>query len=324
VSVDEPLVSVFVPTYNHVAYIDEAIGSAVEQDYGNLQVVVGDDGSTDGTAEKVRAWATRYPQRVVALVGGPHLGITGNCNRALGACRGRYIAFHAGDDVFLPGKVRKQVEWLEADGSRVLCGHAVESFDWESGRTLDVSTRSMKLHTGRGARRLIERFGIFAGVSIMARASAIPPSGCDERIPVVSDFKLHIDILAGGGAYGYVDGVLARSRVHPQSISQRSRHDPEIHRQYFEGFALTLALVESAHPSLAGPCRRARGRLFFSEARWRQQHGEGRAARAYFRAALREDPGRLTAKALAGLLLTLGPEAAQRRFDRLVARYRQT
>src|SRR5262245_5236516 len=129
----EPLVSVCLPAYNQAAYIDEAIASAVHQDYDNLEVICGDDGSTDGTAERIGAWAERYPRRVVPLLGS-HVGMTGNCNRIFARLRGKYVISHAGDDVFLPGKVRTQVDWLEEDERRVMCGHAAEAFDGENGR----------------------------------------------------------------------------------------------------------------------------------------------------------------------------------------------
>ena len=135
-SVSPPLVSVIVPAYNQVGFIEEALLSAVEQDYENLEVIAADDGSTDSTDELILEIARNYPKRLTALVGKGHLGITGNCNRALSACRGKYVSFHAGDDVLLPGKIRKQVEWLEEDPRRVLCGHDVEFFSSATGKRL--------------------------------------------------------------------------------------------------------------------------------------------------------------------------------------------
>src|SRR5881394_3380337 len=124
----EPLVTVMMPAFNQIQYIDDAIRSAVEQDYDNLEILVGDDGSTDGTVDRIREWASRYPKRVFPVLG-PHVGMTGNCNRIFARVRGQYIAGAAGDDMYLPGKVKAQVEWLEADERRVMCGHAVENVD---------------------------------------------------------------------------------------------------------------------------------------------------------------------------------------------------
>ena len=313
----EPLVSVFMPAYNQVAFIDDAIRSAVEQDYDNLEVVVGDDGSTDGTVQKIRQWADRFPGRVVPLVDAGHLGINGNCNRTLRACRGQYIAFGAGDDIFLPGKITRQVSWFEADPCRVMCGHTVEAFDSETGRTLYSTSASMPSRCGRGAAALVRQMRLLPGLSMMVRADAMPPHGYDERVPVVSDFKLQIDILARGGEYGFVDGVFARYRVHKHSLSQQSLVDPGMHYNYLQGFLIAIALTEAEHPGLLSACRTARATLLFGEGRWRQTNGDLASARAYFRAALAERV--LSPKSGAALLLTLLPANVRSVFDRALA-----
>jgi glycosyltransferase involved in cell wall biosynthesis len=307
-----PLVSVHCVSYNQIAYIDEAIRSAVGQDYDNLEVIVCDDGSTDGTAERIREWAERYPGRVVPVLG-PHVGITANCNRIMPVARGKYIFHHAGDDVYLPGKVTKQVEWLEEDERRVMCGHAVEGFDAATGKALYLTTDTRPLVRGRGARRMIEQFGLLPEISMAVRRSAYPPGGYDERVGVVSAMKLNIDILANGGEYGYVDGVLARYRVHPQSLGRRSNFEPEMHRQFLEGYLIALAIVEANHPHLVASCRKVRARLLFSEARWHQYRHEREAARHDFAAAARDNPA-LVLKAAAGYALTFLPASISDRF----------
>ncbi len=311
----EPLVSVNLPCYNQVAYVDEAIGSAVDQDYDNLEVLCGDDGSTDGTVDRIQEWTARYPRRVVPVLG-PHVGITANCNRIFQRIRGKYVFGHAGDDVFLPGKIRKQVQWFEEDERRVMCGHAAEAFDGPTGRTLSLTTGSRRgLTSGQGARRYIEDFGLFPDISTAMRRSAYPRGGYDERTGVVSIFKLNIDILAAGGSYGYVDGVLARYRVHPDSITQRSRSEPEVHRAFLEGYLTALAITEANHPHLLASCRRGRARLLFSEGRSHQTRHEDAAARGYFAAAARDNLA-LTLKAAAAVALTYAPSALRREFEK--------
>ena len=316
---EQPLVSVFLPTYNHVEYIDEAIRSAVEQNYDRLEVVVGDDGSTDGTRERVLDHARRWAGRVVPMVDLPHLGITGNCNRTLAACRGQYVVFHGGDDVFLPGKVEAQARWFDADEQRVMCGHAVELFDSRSGSTLGVTTGPGPLRGGQGAVAIIKDLGLFPGLSVAIRRSAIPPAGLDARIEVVSDWKLQIDSLAAGGRYGFVDGVYSRSRVHSESVSYRSTREEMMHHAFFGGFMMTLAIIEIEWPGLMSACFHARGRVLFNEARWHQAHGDPRKARRFFVQALRHG---IMAKGAAGALMTTMPEAVTREFEIVLHRLR--
>jgi glycosyltransferase involved in cell wall biosynthesis len=277
----QPLVSVTVPTYNQVRFVHDAIVSAVEQDYPNLEVVVGDDGSTDGTANVILECARRYPDRITSIVGEPHLGVTRNHNRTLRRCRGKYIAFHAGDDMFLPGKISKQVEWLEADERRVICVHDVELINSEGGRLFIAGGRL----AGRGAGMVI-RNGSFMGVSVMLRAAALPPDGFDERLLVGSDWKLWIDCLAAGGLYGYVDGVYARYRLHRDSVT---KSDMTLRASLYDCL-LTLELVEASYPHLAQHCRYGRARVFLDIARWYSSHGDAQNARAFVTSALRKCP----------------------------------
>lgn len=253
-----PLVSVVVPTFNQEKYIEEAVLSAVQQDYEPLEVVVADDGSSDRTVDLIRGLAHQHPQRVKPIVDGPHLGITGNCNRALAACQGKYIAFSAGDDVLLPGKIKRQVEWLELDDTHILCGHDVDVFESESNETLAIYSTPPYQRFGEGASVWVREGVIMLGQSIMVRTSALPKYGYDARLPVVSDWKMWVDVLAGGGRYGYVEGVYSRYRRHNHNVSG---DDDSLKAQTAELF-MTLAILEVEYPQLLNDSRVARARLF--------------------------------------------------------------
>jgi glycosyltransferase involved in cell wall biosynthesis len=316
-----PLVTVIVASYNQAETIEESLLSALEQDHENVEVIAADDASSDGTAEKIAALAKRWPERLVPVLGESNVGVTENCNRALRLRRGKYVTFLAGDDLFVQGKLRAQAAWMEADAERAVCGHAVEAFDGESGQVLYRTDHTMPLHCGRGPVRLLERGGLFPGLSIMVRSDVVPPYGYDARAGVVSDYKLQIDCLLGGGAYGYVEGVYARYRVHRQSMSQRSTREEAMHRRYLEGFLTTLALVEASHPELLPSCVFGRGRFLFSEGRWRAQRGEWRAARRYYAAAMRAAPT-VGPKALAGMALTVMPGPLRSACERVIGALR--
>jgi glycosyltransferase involved in cell wall biosynthesis len=106
-SSDGPLVSVIIPTYNRRALLKESIESVLAQSYQNLELIVVDDGSTDGTDELVRAnWpAIRY-------VWQPNAGDAAARNRGLDLVRGELIAFQDSDDLWQPEKLALQVALL--------------------------------------------------------------------------------------------------------------------------------------------------------------------------------------------------------------------
>jgi Glycosyl transferase family 2 len=108
-----PTVSALMAAYNYEQYVERAIQSALDQDYPPelLEVVVIDDGSTDSTADRVRALAERHPGRI-RLIQQANGGYVAATNRALAEGRGELLALLDADDMWLPGKTRRQVEML--------------------------------------------------------------------------------------------------------------------------------------------------------------------------------------------------------------------
>ena len=90
---NDPLVSVAIITYNQADIIHETLPETINQQYSNLEVIIADDGSTDGTAQIILEYAGKYPDRVIPVLSNRNNGITINSNQALEACHGKYVAF---------------------------------------------------------------------------------------------------------------------------------------------------------------------------------------------------------------------------------------
>lgn len=280
-----PLVSVWVISYNQEAYIEEALRSALDQDYPNLEVVVSDDASTDRTPAIIAALAQENPGRLVPLLNTVNRGITANSNVALRHCRGKYIAFMGGDDVLLPGKIAAQVAWMEADADRVLCGHQVEVF-YEDGAASHPLNRH--LPAGQGAEHVL-RDGSFGATSVMVRADRLPAHGFDERLPSVSDYMLYIDMLADGGTFGFVPGTLARYRKHSANVTGNLEKLMGDLTRYFD-------IVDERHPHLARLTRRGRVRqTMYDLGVFYLKRDRKREARREFLRAVRAEPSFLKA-----------------------------
>ncbi len=117
-----PLVSVVVPAYNAAAFIAEALRSVLEQDYRPIDVIVADDGSSDGTRDIARSFGP--PVRVIAQA---HGGIGAARNNAIASARGELLAFIDADDLWTPGKLSRQVSLLTEDASLdMVFGQVVE------------------------------------------------------------------------------------------------------------------------------------------------------------------------------------------------------
>lgn len=245
-----PLVSLFVVTFNQEAFVAECILSAVAQDYPNVEIVVSDDASTDDTGDIVRRLAREH-DNVVVLTSNGRLGVTGNCNRALEACHGKYIAFMAGDDGLLPGKLTAQVAWLEQDERRALCYHDTYMIDDETGTILGRCSDHQPMRAGIGPRHIIRHGPPGVASSVMVRGDALPSRGFDERLAVVSDWKLMIDCVAGDRLYGFVPGLLGYYRVRASGLTQRSKREPAMARRWMADTLATLEMVVEEHPRYA-------------------------------------------------------------------------
>jgi len=219
-AINEPLVSVAIITYNQKKYLKECIESVLKQDYSNIEIVVADDGSTDGTQEILKKYDKNYPKKFVLKLSNKNQGITKNSNLAHFACSGKYIAWMGGDDLMLPGKIRKQVEYMEKKPECTICYHNLDVFQSETNETLYYFNENNKYN---GDVKTVIKYGTFNGAcSNMIRASKAPKSGFNETVPVASDWLYWVETLHNGGTIDYIDEVLGRYRRHDKNITKQT------------------------------------------------------------------------------------------------------
>ncbi|WP_394180942.1 glycosyltransferase family 2 protein [Marinomonas posidonica] len=215
-----PLVSVAIISYNQKNYLRECIESCLAQDYSNFEIVIADDSSTDGTQNMLCEYKARYPNKFVLRLAEKNQGITLNSNEAHFACSGKYIAWMGGDDIMLPGKLTKQVEYMENNPDCAICYHNLDVFNSETGKTLYFFNDKFKLS---GDIKTAIRYGSFNGAcSNLVRACKAPKHGFDKSLVVASDWLYWVETLASGGTINYLDEVLGRYRRHKNNITNKS------------------------------------------------------------------------------------------------------
>ena len=250
---EQPLISVFMPTYNQQEFVAEAIESVLSQNYDNIEIIIGDDCSQDNTWKIVLAYQESYPVKIKAFRNAVNLGITRNCNQVLRNCTGKYIVFFAGDDLFLPEKISKQVKVMERDESVILSYHDIEVFNsddnkilryWNSG---PLSAPPVEGLAKKVAKELVVSGTLFmAASSVMIRKDAVPFAGYDSRLAAASDWLFWIDLLAGsadGSKVEFIPRVLYRYRRHLSNVTNAGyKHTADN--------LVTLAIIEDRYPWL--------------------------------------------------------------------------
>jgi glycosyltransferase involved in cell wall biosynthesis len=272
-------VSIIVPIYNQLPFIRETVESVLAQDHANLELVLSDDGSTDGTVEILREYAERDP-RVRVVASEANTGIAGAFNRALDAHTGDYIAWLGGDDVMLPGKLSRQVAVLGSRPDAIGCCHDAEVFDSESGR---LYGRFTEVYNGRrgvrdgGVELLLDPGYLMLPSTMMVRSSAVGDLRFDPRIRVSNDWLFDIALFRRGKVVG-LDDVLARYRRHQRNATSQTS-------DALEDALIVLALAEARYPELHRLIRLRRVASIFGEASRRLQSGHRRLALRYIAAA---------------------------------------
>lgn len=203
-----PTVSVVLPTYDAAPYVEEALQSLVEQRYGDFEVIVVDDGSTDGTLDIVEG----FDDDRIRIVRRSDTGITGALNRGIAEAEGKYIARQDGDDVSHPDRLRQQVLYLESNPEVGLVGTATEIVD-ESGRVVD---RRQVLERPT-VDRLLSKNRYVHGSVVMRSDVVESVGGYDETFQYTEDYDLWLRI-ANEYPVRNIDEYLYRLRLRPDSI----------------------------------------------------------------------------------------------------------
>lgn len=248
-TLSNPLVSVTLITYNHEKYIGQAIRSVLNQTHQELEVVVVNDGSTDGTA------------RVIDSIVDPRLrayhqknqGPSAAANRVLSLCRGKYIAMMSGDDLLPPDRIEKQLQEYVKRGSCILFSQ-LEFID-DDNNPIATNYYKSNLTPAFGRAKVLRR--LFDGeapafiLTLFTEAAILKGEGeyCDPALYQLQDYELMIR-LAKKYDFCYQDEKLYRFRVRSGHVNL-SGPDPEklirtrnelylIMRDFFAGISVEL------------------------------------------------------------------------------------
>lgn len=217
-------VSVVIPCYNGAAFLGEAIRSALDQSPAPLEVIVVDDGSTDGSAAIARAFSE------VEVIEQPNAGVSVARNTGLARARGDHVVFLDADDILLPGALAAGAEALDADAARVMVYGGTEVID-AAGRPIKPADQEVQTVTPRM---------IFLGThpvctqSMLRREAVAAAGGFRPGLAYSEDMELWLRLAARGGTI----------YCHGRRVAQYRRHGGNAARDAMRLYRTWLTLAD--------------------------------------------------------------------------------
>jgi glycosyltransferase involved in cell wall biosynthesis len=306
-------VTVLMPVYNAERYLRDAIESVLCQSWRDLELLIVDDGSTDGSRGIIEAAAGRDP-RVRALFR-PHRGLIDTLNAGLEEARGTWVARMDADDICLPDRLQTQVAFASRHPGVAVVG----TYAWylgEGGRILGVYRLGPT--TPEELARIVERDELIQMIHptvMMDRRAVLAAGGYDARFRHVEDMELYNRLAERGHLLLAVPVPQLLYRVHGGSVAMRN------HREMFRMARYARAVVLARRRGEAPPTHER----FAAEQRgqsWIRRAWIARAdLGAYFYRRAGVDLGRghsMRSAAWGGLAVLLAPEHVLTRLRRQV------
>lgn len=219
----KPLVSILIPSYNHCSYVTQTLASILEDDYPNKEVVIVDDGSTDGSDETIRKWLAKHPLKA-EFIHRPNRGLPATLNELLSISRGEFIVLLASDDLLLKGGIAARIAFLQENPQLQAVfadcividekGEEISSsglFDYRKNRREDfLDAESIK-------KAFIRRFAM-PGPVLMTRRSYYEERGAYDESLIMEDFDFYLQ-LAAQERIGFLDTKVSAYRIHGGNMS---------------------------------------------------------------------------------------------------------
>jgi len=216
--IENQLVTVIIPAYNRVDYVDQAICSVLDQTYSAIQLIVIDDGSSDGTIEKVQTYINHL--ELLSHPGHSNRGQSASINLGLERAQGKYIAILDSDDYWESEKIEKQVAYLECHPDIGLVysnGYAVDS----NGNILYSCHGDDHQETNDPGRVLLDCYFLLPQNALVRKSVYDKVGKFDESYRAAQDHDMLIRI-SEVTRFAYIPDYLWYYRRHSDSISSRS------------------------------------------------------------------------------------------------------
>lgn len=207
-------VSVWMITYNHSKYIRQSIDSVLRQNTNfEYEIIIGDDGSTDGTKDILVEYRNKYPDKIKLLIEEKNKGIKDNVFKTYQACNGEYIALLEGDDYWIDdNKLQKQVDFLDNNKDYSSCFSRVKVI-YENNKELSSFLPLKELEKTEFETEYILKNFFIPTLTVMFRKSSLEFPSWFNDINTVFDYPMHV-MRSKHGKLKMLDGIMGVYRKH--------------------------------------------------------------------------------------------------------------
>ena len=257
---EKKLVTICIPTYNSGEFIEDTLFSIINQTYKNIEIIIGDNASTDNTYDIVKKYQKK-DSRIKYYKNETNLGLFGNCNKLISMSKGEYVAIYHSDDIYDLKIIEKQVDILEnnLDLSGVFTNY--ERID-EHG--VIFKNTLYPIHVDQKIKRVnLDEFinvVLNKGVSCFCCPSSMIRKGVYERLggydsnlTYIGDQDMWSRILLDG-SLGILKDKLIKYRVHSKQLSYKyldiERKDIAIPLRHIKSFIYSNSLEKSYNDKL--------------------------------------------------------------------------
>jgi glycosyltransferase involved in cell wall biosynthesis len=261
----DPLVTVLTPAFNRLSYINDTVRSVQSQTYRNIEYLVIDDGSTDGTHEALDSYAREGILTLLTHEDRKNRGQAASLNLGLRHAAGEYIVILDSDDILHPEKISKQVAYLESHPDiGMVYGQAMAISS--DGKELFPIPPNDHVEPGDPNRLLLDCYMALPG-GAMVRKSVFDQAGFFEESFRASQDHDMVVRIAEVAPFVYLPGIVFYYRKHAESISQQG-----LERRWIVGFEI-LARAKKRFSYRSSTIRKRKALLHFrmGQVRWFQR-----------------------------------------------------
>lgn len=236
----EPLVSVCIPVYNHEKYVKECIDSVINQTYGNIELIIIDDGSLDGSKQRVEELLSQCRDRFnrFEFRSRPNKGLCNTLNEALDWCRGDFFCVIASDDIWLPDKTMCQVDiFLDSEKANLNIGVIVGEMliITQDGGALPVGSYCSPEESIYDFDKIYNREARIAAPTAMIKMEAIRKTGGYNAEVMIEDYFMWLSVSKLGYNILATNAYYAKYRSHEDNTYKKMR---EMHASVDKIFAI--------------------------------------------------------------------------------------